>query len=262
MYNERLTRNDRALPLCAIASPSTLISLSGYRTVITTCNNVPVMNLTREFDYTLDGADDNLSGFAYWNINSDKQYWYTSPSMEMQRIFTLATLSTTGPLAPANPCPDGTNCTYSIQFDAPAYGCQERDDFGGPYQLYNKSQMAPAGDLFYKSYSSLPIGPENDDGEPLAWYNMTDSDPEVRVFTGLPSLWLGWATGIPDGPSLWNNLTTRIGEYQMYEATYSFTVSFASGDMAVNDSATTLNSLLLPPGNKKSLSELDYLRFE
>lgn len=219
------------------------------------------MNFTREFDYTLDGADDDLSGLAYWNINSDNEYWYTSPSMEMERIFTLATLSTTGPLAPANPCPAGTNCTYSIQFDAPAYGCEERDDFGGPYQLYNKSQMAPAGDVLYASYSSLPMGPEDENGEPLIWYNMTDSDPEVGVFTGLPSLWLGWATGIPDGPSLWSNLTTHIAECRMYDATYSFTVTFASGNVVINDSATRLNSLLMPPGSTKSPSALDYLRF-
>lgn len=219
------------------------------------------MNFTRETDYTLDGADDNLSGLAYWNINSDNEYWYTSPSMEMERIFTLATLSTTGPLSPANPCPSGTNCTYSIQFDAPAYGCEERDDFGGPYQLYNKSQIAPAGDLLYASYSSLPMGPEDENGEPLIWYNMTNSDPRVGVFTGLPSLWLGWATGIPNGPSLWSNLTAHIVECQMYDATYSFTVSFASGNMVVNNSATTLNSLLLPPGSTEDPSALDYMRF-
>lgn len=219
------------------------------------------MNFTREIDYTLDGADDNLSGLAYWNINSDEEYWYTSPSMEMQRIFTLATLSTTGPLSPENPCPAGTNCTYSIQFDAPAYGCGERDDFGGPYQLYNKSQLAPAGDVLYASYSSLPMGPEDENGEPLAWHNMSNSNPEVGVFTGLPSLWLGWATGIPDGPSLWSSLTSHIAECQMYDATYSFTVSFASGNMIVDNSATTLNNLLLPPGSTESPSASDYLRF-
>ncbi|ROW08545.1 hypothetical protein VPNG_06196 [Cytospora leucostoma] len=250
-----------ALPLCAIASPSTLITRNGHQMINTTCPNVPVMNFTREIDYTLDGADDNLSGLAYWNINSDDEYWYTSPSMELERIFTLSTLSTAGPLAPANPCPSGTNCTYSIQFDGPAYGCEERADFGGPYQLYNKSQMAPAGDLLYASYSSLPMGPEDENGEPLTWYNMSESDPEVGVFTGLPSLWLGWATGIPDGPSLWSNLTSHIAECQMYNATYSFTVTFASGNMLVNNSATTLNGLLLPPGDTKSPSERDYLQF-
>lgn len=253
--------HDRALPLCAIASPSTLITRNGHQIVNTTCPNVPVMNFTRETDYTLDGADDNLSGLAYWNIKSENEYWYTSPSMELERIFTLSTLSTTGPLASANPCPPGTNCTYSIQFDGPAYGCEERAEFGGPYQLYNKSQMAPAGDLLYASYSFLPMGPEDENGEPLAWYNMSESDPEVGVFTGLPSLWLGWATGIPDGPSLWSNLTTHIAECQMYNATYSFTVTFASGDMIINNSATTLNGLLLSPGVTKSPSERDYLQF-
>lgn len=219
------------------------------------------MNFTREIGYTLAGADDNLSGLAYWNINPEDKYYYASPSMELQRIFTLSTLSSTGPLAPTNPCPAGTNCTYSLEFQAPAYGCEERDDFCGPSQLYNKSQMAPAGDLLYASYSSLPMGPEDEDGEPLIWYNMSDSDPDVGVFTGLPSLWLGWATGIPDGPSLWSNLTSHIAECQMYDATYTFTITFESGDMVVNKSATTLNGLLLPSGSTESPSAWDYLRF-
>lgn len=244
-----------------MASPSTLISQNGYRTVETTCPNVPVMNFTREFGYTLDGADDNLSGLAYWNISSDDKYSYTSPSMELQRVFTLSTLSTPGPLAPANPCPAGTNCTYLLQFDAPAYNCEERDDFSGPLQLYNKSQIAPAGDLLYASYSSLPMGPEDENGVPLLWYNMNESSSDIGVFTGLPSLWLGWATGIPNGPSLWSNLTSHIAECQMYNATYFFNITFANGEMVVKNSNTALHDLLLPPGTVESPNTQDYLRF-
>lgn len=254
-----------ALPLCAIASPSTLTSIAGSQTLTTTCPNIPVMNFTREVNYTLAGADDALSGLANWNVVGDKQvYTYSAPSPALQRIFTLSSLSSTGPIQPAaNPCPVGTNCSYAISFHAAAYGCEERDDFGGgsnPLQL-KKSDLAPAGDLVYGSYSSLPMGAEDDNGAPLAWANMTDSDPMLGAFTGLPSLWLGWCTATPTPLDAWANPVPQVAECQMYNATYSFDIAFESGRMSIANSRTQLNGLLLPAGSTKFPNETDYLEF-
>lgn len=205
----------RALPLCAIASPSTLTSTSGFETIATNCSSIPTVNLTREIGYTLDEDQDDLSGLANWNIRADSEYIYDQPSPELQRLFQLSVLSTTGPIAPDNPCPAGTNCTYTTSFFAPAYGCEDRDEFGGPGQQVSKSDMAPEGALLYASYSSLPMGPEDDNGAPLIWTNMSDAnpnDPDIGVFTALPSLWLGWTTGAPTATNLWGNLTAHITE--------------------------------------------------
>lgn len=219
------------------------------------------MNFTREIDYTLDGADDDLSGLAYWNFNADGDYYYDEPSNEMQRIFTLSTLSTTGPLQQENPCPSGTNCTYSISFFAPAYGCEERDEFGGAGQQYTKSQLGPNGSLLYASYSSLPMGPEDEGGAPLSWTYMNDTDPMLGVFTGLPSLWVGWCTATPTPESYWANLVPHVAECQMYNATYSFDLTFSNGVMSVNGSSTELHNLLLPNGTQEGPTALDYLEF-
>ncbi|KAF3765664.1 hypothetical protein M406DRAFT_68088 [Cryphonectria parasitica EP155] len=254
-----------ALPLCAIASPSTLMSTAGYETTFTNCTNVPVMNLSREIGYTLAETEDDLSGLANWNIMSNGEYVYAQPSSEMTRLFELSTLSTTGPLQPSSPCPAGTNCTYVCSFFAPAYGCEERDEFGGPGQQVNRSDMAPNGPLLYASYSSLPMGTEDENGAPLIWTNMSQADPndpEIGVFTGLPSLWLGWVTqsaNATDG--LWTNLTTHISECQMYNATYTFNVSWINGEMNIDNSDTQLHNLLLPNGSSKSPNATDYLEF-
>lgn len=220
------------------------------------------MNFTREFNYTLDGADDALSGLTNWIVNEDNGlYTYANPSSALHRIFTLSSLSSTGPIQPNNPCPAGTNCTYSISFNAAAYGCEERDDFGGPGQQLKKSDLAPVGDVVYGSYSSLPMGPEDENGVPLIWDNMTADDPMAGAFTGLPSLWLGWSTGTPTPEDAWANLVPHIAECQMYNATYSFEITFASGQMSINNSQTKLNDLLLPAGTTKFPNATDYLEF-
>lgn len=254
-----------ALPLCAIASPSTLTSIGGYETTATTCPNVPVMNFTREFNFTLAGATDDLSGLAYWNLIGDEQiYTYSAPSAALLRIFTLSSLSATGPIQPNNPCPAGTNCTSTISFNAAAYGCEERDDFGGINPQLKLSDMAPAGDLLYGSYSSLPMGPEDVDGAALIWaeMNATDpNDPMIGAFTQLPSLWLSWCTGTPTPSNLWANLEPHVAECQMYNATYSFDMTFTNGLMSINNTHTQLHDLLLPSGSTKFPNATDYLEF-
>lgn len=223
------------------------------------------MNFTREYNYTLDGATDALAGLASWNVGEDNGvYSYANPSSAMQRLFTLSSLSSTGPIQPSNPCPVGTNCTYPISFDAAAWGCEERDDFGGPGQQLKKSDLAPVGDVVYGSYSSLPMGPEDEYGAPSIWYDMIDADPNnpmIGAFTGLPSLWLGWSTGTPTPENSWADLSSHIAECQMYKATYSFEITFASGVMSINNSQTKLNDLMLPPGTTKFPNATDYLEF-
>lgn len=219
------------------------------------------MNFSREIDYTLGGATDALSGLANWDIRADGKYYYDRPSPQLQRIFTLATLTTTGPIQPSNPCPGGTNCTYVVSFDAPAYGCEERDEFGGPYQQVSKSDLAPTGNLLYTSYSSYPMGLEDEYGTPISWENMSLSDPMLGVFTGLPSLWLGWCTADSVPNSLWANLTPHIAECQMYDATYTFEFVFENGQMSINGSSTKLNNLLLPSGSVMSPNTTEYLQF-
>lgn len=48
---------------------------------------------------------------------------------------------------------------------------------------------------------------------------------------------------------------------EMYNATYTFNVTFANGQMNITNSETQLHNLLLPEGSTKSPNDTDYLEF-
>ncbi|KAI0380440.1 hypothetical protein F5Y04DRAFT_271432 [Hypomontagnella monticulosa] len=248
-----------ALPLCAIASPSTLILRDDSRSREANCNNVPILNMSRENGYGFDSDDNGRAGMSYWitygsDENPDGGKWvYTSPSQELERLFRLSILSVSGPLKPPNPCHPGTTCRYSMEFDAPAYRCESRKEFGGHNPLgYRQQQLAPAGRLFYASYSSFDEAPG---GAPLSWVNMTSSTPENGVFKELPSLWVGWVTSSSNG------YQPHIVECLMYNTTYTYEVTFSGDQMSTNRTSTRSHGLLLPNGSSKAPSDYDYPQF-
>ncbi|KAI0594089.1 hypothetical protein F4775DRAFT_586354 [Biscogniauxia sp. FL1348] len=248
-----------ALPLCTIASPSTLTSKESNYWNITTCIDVPTLNLSRENGYGLTSDDSDLAGLSYWEIEYNDTYYgpsgrytYDSPSAELQRIFSLTMLTIPAPLKPSSPCPNDDECTYSRTIDLPAYHCESRLEFGGTDPpAYTRSQLAPSGPLLYASYSSLT---EDQGGKPLAWSNITFSSHDYGVFTEIPSLWVGWATD-SDG------YVPHIMECSMYDATYSYNFTFSGDQWTHNRTSTKLNSLLLPKGSTKSPTDPDYQQF-
>ncbi|KAI1084931.1 hypothetical protein F5B20DRAFT_520275 [Whalleya microplaca] len=253
-----MLKSFRSLPLCAIASPSTLTTREGSRTLATTCQDVPILNFTRENGFGLFSDDGSRAGLSYWGIignseqyRDDGRYIYYSPSSELHRTSQLSMLSTTGPIKPPNPCPSNTVCAYSMELAVPAYRCDSRDEFGGSNpSAYNRSQLAPTGKLLYASYSSFSEGAT---GTPLIWDTMNSSAPGLGVFTEIPSLWVGFVTN-----SLHHE--PRIVECAMHDATYSYNVTF-SEQMTINRTSVVLNSPLLPDNSSKAPWDDDYQQF-
>jgi hypothetical protein len=204
--------------------------------------------------------------------------------MDLRRIFELAMLSTNpiqpdrnfsadpvyvNPLQQANPCPQNSNCTFSVSFFAPSYQCTEREDFGG-LQIFNRSQLAPYGDLLYASYSSIP---EDDGGRPLDW-NVDNPNNDTGVFTQEPSLWIGytWDTGLPatiENATQWNTsywrtqMNAHILECTLHNATYHITLSFISSMMQVHgaDYRVVYGPPLLSPGQAMRPFMPTYMEF-
>ncbi|KAF2964694.1 hypothetical protein GQX73_g8888 [Xylaria multiplex] len=163
------------LPLSAIASPSTLTVRNAALTTPGTCNNVSMLDFTRENGFGADSDDQERSGMSYWNeIRDDKLLVYDKPSGELARIFQLAFLSYTGPPKPSNPCLVVEECTLTIDIAAPAYSCQPREEFGGNNPLGSSKSQLSATDLLYTAYSSIE---ENELGWPAIWDSLPGSSP-------------------------------------------------------------------------------------
>ncbi|KAB5571774.1 hypothetical protein GE09DRAFT_1185340 [Coniochaeta sp. 2T2.1] len=252
------------LPLSAIATPSTLTVQDGNKTAPAVCGNVSVLNFNREngFDMNVWDRDLDKNGLSFWREFDNSTSFYDGPSMDLRRIFSLAMLSTNplqpnrqpttenpsgnpvyvNPLQPVNPCPSGSNCTYSVTFSGPSYKCEERDEFGGNTKL-KKSQLVPNGDLLYISYSSYE---EDDIGRPLDW-NITMPDyNNTGIWRNEPTLWFGyvWNTSIPataEDAKLWDTdkfrykMEQHVLECTLYNATYHFGLGFFSSLMGVQN---------------------------
>lgn len=173
--------------------------------------------------------------------------------MDSRRMFQLSLLSDTL-LQPENPCPADSNCTFSISFAAPSYKCEPRDDFGGQ-RTYNRSQLAPFGNLLYASYSSFE---EDFVGRPIGW-NRTVPNNDTGVFKSEPTLWVAWAynTTLPataENATQWNTsywphqLVSHVMECTFWNSTYSYTLSFLQGKMNVTDYSVRQDTVMLPEG--------------
>ncbi|KAI2467023.1 hypothetical protein F4781DRAFT_433784 [Annulohypoxylon bovei var. microspora] len=240
---------NRSLSLCFITPVSTLTTTNSDQISPVTCDNVPMLDFTRENKFGLSSDDQERAGMSYWDTDNNF-YTYNAPSSELERIFQLTALSFTGPLHPSNPCQSFNSCTYSVNLDAPAYKCESRQEFGGN-KKFDISQLLPTGNLLYASYSSID---EDEGGRPLAWNTSTSSAPGFGVFTELPSLWVGWVTK-PD------DYQPHIAECLMYNATTTYDMTFSGDQMVANRTNIALHSLLLPPGSLKSPQDDDYQQF-
>ncbi|KAI0102406.1 hypothetical protein GGR51DRAFT_527249 [Nemania sp. FL0031] len=240
------------LPLSAIASPSALSIRNATRVHSTTCDNISMLDFTRENGFNADSEDQERAGMSYWKLDrADQVLTYDQPSGELDRIFKLSVLSLTGPPKPPNPCPSVKSCTYLMDMAAPAYNCQKRSEFGGHNPMaYNRSQLLPTN-ILYVAYSSID---ENPFGRPLGWDTMPDTTPELGVFTEVPSLWIGWLDNSSGHYS-------SIMECSLYNATTLFDVTFSGDNLSINQTAVNLISPLLPEGSSKAPGDSDYQQF-
>jgi hypothetical protein len=254
------------LPLCAIASPASLTSISGLKNSTATCKNVPSFNFELENGYNVNSYNDPGTGLSFYQLNPNDNFtfYYGSPSANLQKVAQLALLSTSGFLQLPNPCEGGSNCSYTFSFDGPSYSCQEQPEFANSTGA-TKSQLVPTGESIYIGASS---GSEAFNGEPSYWIDMTpENETDIGIFLEEPSLWLGYVINTTvflesDENTNWEyQMEQHVVECTLYNTTYDYAISFTDGIMAIESRNTTLIAPALAPGAKIGPLDPNYEAF-
>lgn len=183
-----------------------------------TCPAVATLNLTREAVYNFreeQYSNSRGNSLIYYNTTDptglqDGYFdYYDQPSKIARRLaFSSAYLKTAQPRqrAAAEFCGTGYNCTYSINFMAPGYKCDDVSNMAPADAPFTINQIAPQGDFIY--HAEVDLGDYNrpqartTEGVPDIGY-----DPEtLGVFRDEPVLWIGYA----------KNTTTRYPDESPY----------------------------------------------
>ncbi|KAH6721522.1 hypothetical protein BKA61DRAFT_159962 [Leptodontidium sp. MPI-SDFR-AT-0119] len=248
------------LPLCVIVSPATLTSISTIRNTSTICDNIQTIEFTHDNNANISApiessvVNDGRQGLAYIDLmpSNTSIAYYTSPSMNLQRISTLSLLSNFGPLQATNPCVGASNCSYQLSFKGPSYDCQEAS-LDNPNTIQAKSQLAPNGEAIYTSFSDVD---EDEDGAPMNWQFVNSANESMLgTFTKEPSLWIGYVinTTAPVLPfnssSTWPYiLEPHVLQCVLLNVTYHYDITFLNGLMHIDHSSTTDQIPLLADG--------------
>ncbi|XPS99849.1 hypothetical protein M3J09_009017 [Ascochyta lentis] len=201
------------IPVASVLSPASLTSQPRPTNRTTICPAVATLNLTREAVFNFrDEQQSNSRGnsLVYYNTTDpdglEEGYfdYYDQPSKIARRLaFSSAYLKKAQPRerAAVEFCGQGFNCTYSINFVAPGYRCDDITDAVPGDAPFTIEQIAPQGDFIYHA--------EVDQGDYKRPQTLTKEgvpDPgystSLGVFEIEPVLWVGYA----------ENLTTRYPE--------------------------------------------------
>ncbi|KAJ4366072.1 hypothetical protein N0V95_000299 [Ascochyta clinopodiicola] len=205
------------IPIASVLSPASLTSQPRPTNTTTTCPAVATLNLTREAVYNFrDEQRSNSRGnsLIYYNTTdpsgSKEGYfdYYDQPSKIARRLaFSSAYLKKAQPRerAATKFCGQGFNCTYSINFVAPGYRCDDITDVVPSDAPFTIDQIAPQGDFIYHAEVDQgdykrPQAPTKE-GVPDPGYSAS-----LGVFESEPVLWIGYA----------ENTTTRYPEDSAY----------------------------------------------
>ncbi len=213
--------------------PSALTVVSGSTTVPEVCDGVRTLDLSRENGFGLNAVNISGDALSVYANDDDTGYRYAGPSGSLKRASHLALLSSTGPLQPPSPCPQGCNCTYQVSFSAPSFRCTDRPDFGGRAQ-FRAAQLLPNGTLFYASYSSsmLPGNDETELGMPRWWDGPSIAASDRYGFKEMPAVWVGWVTPpheADDASKKTEGIVPHVMECNLFNSTYSYNLSFLGG---------------------------------
>jgi hypothetical protein len=248
------------LPLCAIAAPASLTSVISFSTTPTTCHNIPSVDFSGESSLTISST---LNSIFFVDSGNDAVTYYDSPSTTLIKDVTITLLTGKGALAPSNPCPESGNCSYAIEFSGPAYDCQERPDYAPSANTsMTKAKLTPTGNYSYFGLSSIW---EEDSGQPAEWFYPVNPAKDLGTFKVEPDLWLGYAINstiplaepyITAWGAIWrHNFTQHVLQCTMYNATYSYDISWSNGVMIAINQSTQLHSPI--PGSSP-YSDSDY----
>ena len=196
----------RLIPLASVLSPSSLTSEVRELFNSTTCPNVATLNFTREGKNNF-RKEDSYAGASLIFLNTTDVKgeqpgffdYYDQPSKNGKRLaVTSIYLSkpATNPNASLNACGERWNCTYTMNFEAPGYKCDDVASSSNPdvgTAPFNLSVLAPQGDAIYYASTDLndymdPQIETGDNGVPIPKPPYPDS---LGVFQSEPVLWIG-----------------------------------------------------------------------
>lgn len=189
-------------------SPASLTSEVQTSYNQTFCKTVAALNFTHESLYNF--RNESVypgASLVYYNTTDTEgkapNYfdYYDQPSKNARRLaVTSAYLRkpATNPNASIDSCGERWNCTYSINFRAPGYKCDEIASSSHPDAgdaPFNLSILAPQGSMIYYSQVDLddyknPQIETNDHGVPIPPPPYPES---LGVFESEPVLWVGYA---------------------------------------------------------------------
>ncbi|CAI6275134.1 unnamed protein product [Periconia digitata] len=235
------------LPLASVLSPSSLTSEVREVFNTTQCDNVATLNFDREAKHDF-RREDTYAGasLVYWNttdIEGKKDGWfdyYDQPSKNAKRLAVTAVYlkkPATDPLASLNSCGERWNCTYSLNFVAPGYKCDEIKNPNNPTvnAPFNYSTLAPQGDMIYYASTDLndymnPQIDTNENGIPIPEPPYPKS---LGVFQSEPVLWIGHSVNTtepyPSGSphAKWVNVhQPHIFKCVVYQTNYTFELHY------------------------------------
>lgn len=167
------------------------------------CPAVATLNLTREAVFNFreeQHSNSRGNSLIYYNTTDPSGLqdgyfdYYDQPSKIARRLaFSSAYLKKAQPRerAAAEFCGAGWNCTYSINFLAPGYKCDDVSDAVPRDAPFNIDQIAPHGDFIY--HAEVDLG---DYKRPQAPTTEGVPDPgypaSLGVFEDEPVLWIGY----------------------------------------------------------------------
>ncbi|PVI03515.1 hypothetical protein DM02DRAFT_244909 [Periconia macrospinosa] len=236
------------LPLASVLSPSSLTSEVRETFNATQCDSVPTLNFDREAKHDFRREDIYPgSSLVFWNTTDtqgkkdDFFDYYDQPSKNAKRLAITAVYlkkPATDRQASLASCGERWNCTYSINFLAPGYKC---DEVANPTDLsvkapFNHSILAPQGDMVYYASTDLNdyMNPQIDTDEHGVPIPKPPYPELLGVFQSEPVLWMGHSVNTskpypPDSPyaKKWVNVhEPHIFKCVMHETNYTFELHY------------------------------------
>lgn len=256
-------------PIIIILTSNTLVVKPALRVDNTRCLGIRSLNFDKEGleEWRTPTKVDGITGLSVsiWNttaVNTSSPEWfdyYTAPSDQFIQVASSAAyvghaVAKTG--AGIDICGSGWNCTYTLNFTAPAYKCSELASGVGseieplngqkPPEGFSTKLLIPEGDYSYYAYTS---------GGDYSSMQMNDTWPggipktnppfpeTLGAFRTEPVVWIGYSIRAnPDekGPlnkSMpgWNDAyIPKVIACENYETAYTVTFNLAGGQQITN----------------------------
>ncbi|KAI1798706.1 hypothetical protein F4811DRAFT_558556 [Daldinia bambusicola] len=256
-------------PIIIILTSNTLTVETATSAENTTCSGIRTLNFTKDEleEWRNPTKSDNLYGLtmSIWNTTSfdttspDWFDYYTGASNPLIRVATHAAFmgqAVSKSSASVEICDSGWNCTYTINFTAPAYKCSELASGIGsgikmlgnqkPPDGFSTKLLVPEGNYSYYAYTSggeysiQQMKDTSQGGVP----NMKPPFPEtLGAFRTEPVIWIGYSVRtnssdvVPLNRSVpgWSDaFIPKVIGCEHYEADYTVLFNLTGGQQVTN----------------------------